>query len=902
MQGVAMSILRHQRSSVELVWLATIAALLGFGAWMHTQMIGGGERSPPTQKAGGSTIACQADPIDLGWWELGQRPTKRAAAAGHLRIICDGGSWRIADVARDKKIDVRTSRWKTLFPDRWKLMAGDEIDIGNARIHIETVTADALTWSEPASGRVGGWTNGTLDQTPGLPTEDKCARELRGNATKQWLHDFIFGAKRAETRLFSFGGSFACPENWPLTGERTLEAALVTRLGEAFYLAPGRELPGRPAAAITFRRADGAVQTFSDIFLPLDDSETGKVERIVLGRTHYEVSWTKDALTLKPSFNQELWYKEEVRAPVSPIPDEIKDGRILPLPPAGALVSRAPAEPALWSAGGRDGSILGALLLPGLACLTAACFLVCGLSWWRHRRRATPWLDGRLILSAAGLAPPMLILWCRLFGTQLGLAEMGYLWIVGWGLATLALWSQGKLGGRGGQVWTLTTGLALAGMITLSQLGAGALNLRWHGFGIGAAQLMIIFAGLVSLLGMLSPQHMARVAERVAAPNKKWRDCIEWSNGRIRHIHGGDLLWVIARLGVVVLVVGLLFWEVMAGGEQGVGGIQPAELAKVVLVVFMGQVALLIREARLDWDTGFRNHPLRSSLRFGWFALLALGLIAAVLTSVGDYSPGVILFVFVLTWAWRVRDLMSIPARDIPLPPADFLGRLQAAGAATLRGQGGIRLGVILFTFLAVATLAFFYSNPESVATIPHLPETKLTRVQVWADIAAYREEGYQVINSLDRIRDGELFGASAWFGINGGTIMDLPEVQNDFIGAFVLNRFGGVAGLTLVALQTFYIWLLFRLADDVQAVGHRRRGDADLAWTALSFVMHGCAVLVMTHWIIAWGNVLGLLPVMGQPMTWIAAGNSHLGGVGMTTAIFSLVCAWIVQEDEDSR
>lgn len=897
-----MSVLRRQHSSVELVWLATIAVLLGFGAWMHSQMIGGGDQSPPPKTAGNTIIACQTDTIDLGWWELGQRPTKRAAAAHHLRVVCDGGKWRIANIARNRKIDVRTSRWDTLFPDRWKLMAGDEIDIGNARIRIESISAEGLTWSEPASNRTGGWTNGTLDQTPGLPTADKCARELRSNATKQRAHDIIFGAKRTETRLFSFGGSFACPESWPLTGDKTIEAALVTRLGAAFYLAPGRELPGRPAAAVSFRRANGQPQSFSDIFQSLDDPETGKVERLVLGRTHYKVSWTDKALTLEPTRNQDLWYEESEMEPVSPVPDEVKNGSILPRPPQGAQVQREPAEPVLWSAGGQKGSPLTALLLPSIASLVGAVLLVGGASWLLRRHRAMPWLDGALISVSLGLAPALLALGCRRFGPPMGLAEMGYLWIIAWGLASVALWTQGKLGGRGGQVWTLTTGLAVAGMITLTQLGAGALNLRWHGFSINAALSITAFAGLVSLLAMLSPQDMATVAEGVATPHRRLRECFQRSGWRIRRVPGSGWQWLTFRSVLGGLVLVLLFWEVMAGGEQGVGGVQPAELAKVGFVVFMGQFALLIREAHLDWGANFRNRPLRSSLRFGKVALIAGFLGFAVFASVGDYSPGVILYVFFLTWLWRVGALLTIPPKDNPLPPVDFVGRLKAAGAELIRGQGAVRLIVITSALLPLAVLALLHNFPEYASTIPGLPETKLTRFQVWANIAAYREEGYQVINSLERIRDGDWLGAGAWFGLNGGSIMDLPEIQNDFVGAFVMNRFGGFAALVLVVLQTLYVVVLFRIADEVREVGRRKRGDADLAWTGLSFIMHGCTVLVMTHWIIAWGNVLGLLPVMGQPMTWIAAGNSHLIGVAMTTAAFSLFCAWIVQEDEDSR
>jgi len=38
---------------------------------------------------------------------------------------------------------------------------------------------------------------------------------------------------------------------------------------------------------------------------------------------------------------------------------------------------------------------------------------------------------------------------------------------------------------------------------------------------------------------------------------------------------------------------------------------------------------------------------------------------------------------------------------------------------------------------------------------------------------------------------------------------------------------------------------------------------------------------------------VLGLLPVMGQPMTWLAAGNSHLLLFAYPALAFALLVAW---------
>ena len=66
---------------------------------------------------------------------------------------------------------------------------------------------------------------------------------------------------------------------------------------------------------------------------------------------------------------------------------------------------------------------------------------------------------------------------------------------------------------------------------------------------------------------------------------------------------------------------------------------------------------------------------------------------------------------------------------------------------------------------------------------------------------------------------------------------------------------------------------------------------------------MYCLAWMHAVHWGIAWCNTLGLLPVMGQPMTWVAAGNSHLLGFALPTLTIALVTAWAMRDaDADYR
>ncbi|MBN9469146.1 MAG: hypothetical protein J0J10_10275 [Bosea sp.] len=109
-------------------------------------------------------------------------------------------------------------------------------------------------------------------------------------------------------------------------------------------------------------------------------------------------------------------------------------------------------------------------------------------------------------------------------------------------------------------------------------------------------------------------------------------------------------------------------------------------------------------------------------------------------------------------------------------------------------------------------------------------------------------------------------------------TVSDLvrvPVVQNDFIATFLMVRFGLPAGLALLAAQVVTVFGLLALA--VGLMRERAMGSAqEGANKGMAIVLVGIVTIFALHWSISWGNALGLLPVMGQPMTFIAAATSH--------------------------
>jgi cell division protein FtsW (lipid II flippase) len=165
----------------------------------------------------------------------------------------------------------------------------------------------------------------------------------------------------------------------------------------------------------------------------------------------------------------------------------------------------------------------------------------------------------------------------------------------------------------------------------------------------------------------------------------------------------------------------------------------------------------------------------------------------------------------------------------------------------------------------------------------------------VWAQPAQYTESGYQVHKAINLAAQGINNLSDNPFGWNGN-VMSLPVIQNDFIGAFVLNRAGKTGGIILLLFQFLFVIALLTLSHDVERWGNNGNAPRQAAGVFLSLSLFAFAWLFLTHSVIAWGNVLGLLPVMGQPMTFIAAGVSHSLLFAMPVLILGLMVGWLIK------
>ncbi|MGE3274589.1 MAG: putative lipid II flippase FtsW [Vicinamibacterales bacterium] len=205
------------------------------------------------------------------------------------------------------------------------------------------------------------------------------------------------------------------------------------------------------------------------------------------------------------------------------------------------------------------------------------------------------------------------------------------------------------------------------------------------------------------------------------------------------------LIWV-GLGGVFLLLVAVLFSRPINGTRRwfGVGGfgIQPSELAKIVIIFFTA----LMLERRMH-----RVNELR-------YALLPIGLIVATLVGLILLEPdfgtavtilavvGVMIFAAGLSYRYLFgAALLALPALYVILMSADYRRRR-------------------LLTFL----------DP-------------------WADPLG---DGFQIIQSLIAVGTGGVFGRGLMAGVQ--KLFYLPEPQTDFIYAVIAEELGMI-GATLI-------------------------------------------------------------------------------------------------------
>lgn len=178
---------------------------------------------------------------------------------------------------------------------------------------------------------------------------------------------------------------------------------------------------------------------------------------------------------------------------------------------------------------------------------------------------------------------------------------------------------------------------------------------------------------------------------------------------------------------------------------------------------------------------------------------------------------------------------------------------------------GGI---VVITIFLS----GFIFFTPK---ILEKLPKHQRERVMVlYEGEMKYRDtSGYNLLYSKTAIGSGNIFGK----GYREGSVTRgkfVPEQETDYIFCTVGEEWGFVGSTALILLYAFYIGRIYYLSEKQKSIFNRIFG-------------YSFASILLMHFGINIGMVIGLFPTVGIPLPYFSYGGSSLVAFSIMTAIF---------------
>ncbi|MFD2367210.1 FtsW/RodA/SpoVE family cell cycle protein [Pseudoduganella sp. GCM10020061] len=416
-------------------------------------------------------------------------------------------------------------------------------------------------------------------------------------------------------------------------------------------------------------------------------------------------------------------------------------------------------------------------------------------------------------------------------------------------LASAALWSCLLLPGRLSLAWASGLLLLATGLLAQLELGLGAFDSSWLRHYQKTSALLSIGLGTGEF-----------VALRMRAGSVLARQAV-------------------VELALVLLACGALAalaMQVLFGDETGVFDLQPVEFAKLALTALTAHCLAV----GLGWhhSGGDTSQRWRRWLRMAAPVLLFLALLAVALVQVDDFSPLILL----LVWGASMGFVFSLASRTRWASAALVSAALAVCGAIVLLRWGGT---------LDPSGWSFYGD-----------------RFLVWLEPLRHPHTGQQLLMGAQAIAQGSWFGADNLLGLaslgdGAGSGLAIPAVQDDFAPSFFLNRHGLAGALLLWCLQAAFLAGLFATAARAFAASRAAR-DFRQAWLARfrCFALCGGAAFVLGHFLLSWGTNLAVFPIMGQPMSFLSAGGSHLLFFICPLLAFGAISAQSFEEIESCR
>ncbi len=244
---------------------------------------------------------------------------------------------------------------------------------------------------------------------------------------------------------------------------------------------------------------------------------------------------------------------------------------------------------------------------------------------------------------------------------------------------------------------------------------------------------------------------------------------------------------------------------------------QASDFAKLALIVYISKLLVKYKDKFGDWKEGL--FPIF------WPILLICGLILK-----DNFSTAAMLFCLSMTML--------------------FIGKVP------LTKLGAIISGGVLIVFIAIT---IHKSYPE-MNLLPRY-ETWVSRYDSKIDANESNPNNAQSDNALLAIHSGSVFGQ----GVGDGKLKEfIPEAYADFYYSSFVEEFGSLSAFILIALYLILLFRILRIALKTDNKFH-------------SYVCVGIGIHLLAQASINMMVSIGIMPVTGQNMPFLAMGGSAL-------------------------
>lgn len=333
----------------------------------------------------------------------------------------------------------------------------------------------------------------------------------------------------------------------------------------------------------------------------------------------------------------------------------------------------------------------------------------------------------------------------------------------------------------------------------------------------------------------------------------------------------------IIYVGGVLLLIGLFPFGTEILGQKNwykFGGVtmQPVEFAKI-------GVALMLANYVSGPDF---NLKIRKSV---WTCLAIIGVPAVVVLMIPDVGSLLVFIAFFIAlfreglsgWVFGVGGIFAavfLVALAVD-PTYVIIGIAVISCVIVLFNNSKIHWNVIsiagfLGSFLLLSGLAF--ASPK---ILEKLPKHQRERIEVlYKGEKAFRDtSGYNLLYSKTAIGSGGFFGK----GYKEGSVTQgkfVPEQETDYIFCTVGEEWGFFGASILVLFYAVFIGRIYYLSEQQKSGFNRVFG-------------YCFASILLMHFIINLGMVMGLFPTVGIPLPFFSYGGSSLLAFSMMTFIF---------------